>query len=86
MFSLKRKPYKVKLRGRSEVQYGEGNRKLSIASEFLADDGGIVLYGNGLAHWDSPHHNESLTDGEIARIKRNVLVDLAKHKIKAEWV
>ncbi len=86
MFALKRKPYKVKLHGRSEVQYSEGDRKLSIASEFLAGDGGIVLYGDDLAHWDPPHQNESFTDGEIARIKCNVLVDLAEHKIKAEWV
>lgn len=85
MFSLKRKPYKVRLHGRSEVEYAEGDRKLLIGSEFLAGGGGIVLYGDGLTHWDPPHQNEILTGLDIERIKHNVLVDLEEHKIKAEW-
>jgi hypothetical protein len=85
MLFFRKKSYEVKLRGRSEVEYIEGKRRLRIGSEFLADDAGIVLYSSGLTHWESPHQCEVLSEDDLMRVKANVLADLAKHKIPAEW-
>lgn len=76
---------RVKLRGRSGVEYAEGNRKLNIGSEFLSGDAGIVIYSDSITSWDPPHDNESLAESDLVRIKANVLVDLGNQKIKAEW-
>lgn len=77
--------YKVKLRGRSVIEYIEGKKRLLLDSEFLAGDAGIVIYSNNLTHWASPHENDLLSAVDIERIKGNILADLAKHNIKAEW-
>lgn len=80
-----KKDYKVKLRGRSEIEYCEGDRKLIIGSEFLAGTAGVVIYSTGLSHWEPPHEAEALSEADLARVKSNVLADLKRHKIKAEW-
>lgn len=85
MFFSKKKSFSVKLNGRSEVVYIEKDRRLVISSEFLAGNAGIVLYSSSLSHWEAPHQNETLSDEDRQRIKDNVLSDLAKHKIPAEW-
>ena len=81
-----KKSYKVKLRGRSGIEYTEGKRRIIIGSEFMADeDPGIVIYADSLKNWESPYQHEKLSEDDIERIKSNVLNDLAKHKIKVEW-
>ena len=57
-----------------------------VGSEFMADeDPGIVIYADSMKKWEPPHQEDKLTEDDIERIKNNVLADLAKHKIKAEW-
>lgn len=85
MFFSKKRDYKVKLRGRSEIEYIEGGKSLLLGSEFLAGDAGIVIYSSGLTHWEPPHENHILSADDIERIKKNILEDLARHGIKAEW-
>jgi len=85
MIFQKKKDYKVKLRGRSKIEYIEGDRRLLIASEFLAGDAGIVVYSDGLDHWEAPHEHIALRSGDLLRVRENVLKDLAEHQIKAEW-
>jgi hypothetical protein len=82
----KKKPFKVKLKGRSGIEYIEGERRVLIASEFMSgEDPGIVIYSNDLTSWDPPHDHESLSESDIERIKSNVLEDLKSHRIIAEW-
>lgn len=85
MFFQKKNDYRVKLKGRSRVEYIENRKRIIIDSEFLAGNAGIVLYSSSLTHLEPPHQNEILSDSDLSRIRSNVLTDLAKHNIKAEW-
>lgn len=81
-----KKPFKVKLKGRSGIEYIEGERRVLISSEFMAgEDPGIVIYSSGLANWDPPHDHVNLSESDLERIKSNVFEDLKRHKIIAEW-
>lgn len=81
-----KKTFKVKLRGRSKVEYIEGGRHISIDSEFMSDEEpGIILYAGNLTCWDRPFEREILSQDDLDRIKKNVLVDLKKYDIIAEW-
>lgn len=81
-----KKPFKVKLKGRSGIEYIEGERRVLISSEFMAgEDPGIVIYSSGLTNWDPPHDHENLSESDLERIKSNVFEDLKRHKIIAEW-
>ena len=82
---FRNKGFKVKLHGRSQIEYIEGKKRLLIESEFLAGDIGIVIYSNNQIRWNPPYENDLLGADDIERIKNNVLSDLAEHKIKAEW-
>jgi len=86
MFWFKKKPFQVKLKGRSGIEYREGDRKLFIGSEFLAgEDPGIVLYSNSLNFWQPPYEDEGLTEEELTKIKLRIVADLAEHNITAQW-
>jgi len=82
----KKKPFKVKLKGRSGIEYIEGERRVLIASEFMSgEDPGIVIYSNDLTSWEPPHDHVNLSESDLERIKSNVLEDLKRYKIIAEW-
>lgn len=82
----KNKPFKVKLKGRSGIEYIEGERRMLISSEFMSgEDPGIVIYSNDLTNWDAPHDQENLSEDDLERIKSNILEDLKSNKIIAEW-
>lgn len=78
--------YKVKLRGRSEVEYIEGSKHVVIGAEMLSGEIDMVLYASSLLSWESPFQGENLTDEDKKRIMENVASDLKKHDISAEWV
>lgn len=82
---FKKKPYRVKLKGRSKIEYIEGDRRLEIDSEFLAGNAGIVIYSSSLKTWNAPFNNEPLSETDKERIKQNILIDLKKNRISAEW-
>ena len=76
---------RVKLKGRSQIEYIEGNKHLLIEFEFLAGDAGIAIYSNSLQTWEPPFNEESITKVDKEQIKRNILINLQKRKIPAEW-
>lgn len=79
----KRKPYSVKLRGRSKVLYREENRQVSLSSEFLGGEGPeIVIYLSITPCWDSPNNHVLLTKADLARIQERVEENL---KCEIEW-
>ena len=75
----------MKLKGRSQIEYIEGDKYLEIESEFLVGDAGIVIYSRSLRTWKPPYDKEPLIEIDKERIKQNILIDLKKHKIHAEW-
>lgn len=85
MFFSKRK-FKVNLKGFSEIEYCEENKKLIIGSETLSGDAGIVIYASEVTHWAPPNEKEIISSSDLVRIRDNILSELARHKIKAEWV
>lgn len=82
---FKRKPFKVKLRGRSGIEYSEGKKKVLVSSEFLAGDAGIVIYASSLKNWDPPFEAENLSEEDKVNIKRRITQSLTEHKIPSEW-
>lgn len=85
MFFFKKKSYKVKLRGNSRIEYVDAGRKMMFFCEFLAGAAGIVIYCANSMNWEPPHQNDFLAKEDLDQIKKNILEDLAKHGIKAEW-
>ena len=83
---FKKKAYKVKLKGRSRVEYSEGKKKILIGSEFMSGSNGIVIYSDSLKAWQPPYENDELSIHEIERIKHNISEDLQGHGIPVEWV
>ena len=83
---FKKRAYKVKLKGRSGVEYSEGKKKIFIGSEFMAGSNGIVIYSDSLKAWQPPYENGKLSINEIERIKHNITEDLKGHGIPLEWV
>ena len=83
---FKKRAYKVKLKGRSEVGYVEGQKNMIIGSEFMAGPSGMVIYSDSMKSWQPPFENEKLTDEDRERIKYNITEDLRSHGIEAEWV
>ena len=83
---FKKKAYKVKLKGRSGVEYSEGKKKIFIGSEFMSGSNGIVIYSDSLKAWQPPYENDELSIYEIERIKHNISEDLKGHGIPVEWV
>jgi len=83
---FRKRVYKVKLKGRSGVEYSEGKKKIFIGSEFMAGSNGIVIYSDSLKAWQPPYENDKLSINEIERIKHNITEDLKGHGIPVEWV
>lgn len=83
---FKKRVYKVKLKGRSGVEYSESNKKILIGSEFMAGSNGIVIYSDSLKAWQPPYENEKLSIQERERIQNNIKEDLKGHGILVEWV
>lgn len=83
---FRKKQYKVKLRGRSGIEYSEGRKKLLLSSEFLAGEAGIVIYSRSLKTWEPPFESEELSEDTKEKIKTRVIQSLAKHRIPVEWV
>jgi hypothetical protein len=84
MFSSK-KYYRVKLKGRSAIEYSENKRKIVFDSEFLTGDAGIVIYTSVSNHWLPPYESETIDPIRLEQIKKNILEDLLENGIKAEW-
>lgn len=82
---FKRQPFKVKLRGRSGIEYSEGRRKILVSSEFLAGDAGIVIYASSLKSWEFPFDDEILSEEDKEVIKSRITQSLTNHKIPHEW-
>ena len=83
---FKKRAYRVKLKGRSGVEYSEGNKKILIGSEFMAGSKGMVIYSDTLKAWQPPYENDKLSIHERDRIKHNVTEDFKGHGIPVEWV
>ena len=82
MFS--RKDYSVKVRGRSGILYSEGGNTVVIDSEMLAAGPfDMVVYRDSLTTWITPGGEQSLSDEDRARIRRNVEDGLAN--LKLDW-
>lgn len=82
---FRRRGFKVKLRGRSGVEYAERDRKVLLGSEFLAGDGGIIIYSNTMAAWRTPTGVIPMTEDDKSRVRANVSEDLERHRIPVEW-
>lgn len=78
--------YKVRLRGATAVEYQKNGRRLVLGVEFLVGDEGIVIYGRKPLRWEPPHDGEAITEAEALQIKEDVLADLVRNKIVADWV
>jgi hypothetical protein len=82
----KTRPFKVKLRGRSGIEYIENKRRAIFVSEFMSsEDPGIVIYSDDLITWEPPFDTEDLSSDDLERIKSNVVEYLKAKKIIAEW-
>ena len=55
---FKKRAYKVKLKGRSGVEYSEGSKKMLISSEFMSGSNGIVIYSDSIRAWQVPNDKE----------------------------
>ena len=73
---FKKRVYKVKLKGRSGVEYSEGNKKILIGSEFMAGSNGIVIYSDSLKTWQPPYENDIISSRFIEREENK-----AKHNV-----
>jgi hypothetical protein len=81
---LKRKPYKVKLKGRASLLYEEQGKTLSVDSELLGGANfDIVIYSDSIKNWDPPFETEVLSDADKQRIKANITEDLPRLRI--DW-
>lgn len=80
-----KKSYKVKLHGRSAIEYIEGDRHVVIGAEMLSGDVDMLLYSSDLLCWDPPFQEDMLTDEDRRRIMNNITSDLEKNKITVEW-
>ena len=83
---FKKKAYKVKLKGRSGVEYSEGKKIIFIGSEFMSGSNGIVIYSDSFKTWQPPYENNILSIHDRERIKHNITEDLKGHGIPVEWV
>lgn len=81
---FKKKPYSVKLRGKSKVIYSEGIKKMNLYYEMTAGEG-IVLYDDELERWDAPDDKITISDEKRSQIKKNISEGLGKHKIPVVW-
>lgn len=81
MFKLKKK-YKVTVRGYSEIEYIEGEKKLIVGCESLAGDSGMVIYFDEIKNWEPPYEDEAISSDDLIRIKEHIISDLVLHKIK----
>ena len=77
MFFNKKK-YKVKLKGRSKLEYTDGDKKLYFSTELMAGSNGIVIYSDSF-------EKEKLSTQERIKIKNNITEDLKKHNILTQW-
>jgi hypothetical protein len=78
-------PFKVKLRGRSGVEYTEGGRSAVLDSEMLAGDGGIVIYSSSLTSWRTSAGETPMSEEDRNRVKDNVSEGLERHRIPVRW-
>jgi len=83
---FKKRAYKVKLKGRSELEYSEGNKKMLISSEFMSGSSGIVIYSDSIRAWRVPNEKEKISNQQRNKIKHNITEDLKGHDIPVEWV
>ena len=83
---LKKKAFRVKLKGRSGIEYSEGPRGLFLGAEFMAGGNDLVIYSDTLKSWNSPHEMEMLSESDKKRIQNNITNDLLEHNISVEWV
>lgn len=80
---FRKQGFKVKLKGRTRVEYVEGNRMLVLSCEPSASPG-IVIYADSLGTWQTPV-GVPLSADEKLRVKANVTDDLTRHHIHVEW-
>lgn len=83
---FKKRAYKVKLKGRSGVEYSEGSKKMLISSEFMSGSNGIVIYSDSIRAWQVPNDKEIISNQQIKAIQHNITEDLKGHDIPVEWV
>ena len=77
-----RKPYKVKLLGRSGILYREGERTLMIESEMLPGTPyHMALYISLANHWEPPFASDEIPREEKDRIFGNIQRDLHRLRI-----
>lgn len=81
---FKRRPYRVRVKGRAGLTYEEGNRKVTLDSEMLAGgDFDMVVYLASMEAWDPPDDATRLSQEDVSRIKKNVTSELWKYRI--DW-
>jgi len=75
---------KIELTGRAGMIYSDADRVMKIDCEMLAKgEYDMVIYERSMHAWQPPHEDESVTDEEISKIKRDIENHLKRCRI--EW-
>jgi len=71
---FKRKGFKIRFHGgRGGLTYIEGEKALSLDSEFLVGEpDGLIIWMQNARHWDPPHEREALSEADRERIKSRI--------------
>lgn len=80
-----KKPYTVKLHGRSGIIYEENGKVLNIDAEMLSDEIDFVVYLDSIKCWEKPNDGEVISTEDISRIKENVTDALSRKGLVLEW-
>ena len=76
---------KVKLLGRSTIEYSITGKKIVINSEMLVGDNDMVIYSNSIEYWILKNEKQKITPEE----KQSIIIEITeyfnKKRIKIVW-
>lgn len=64
--------FSVEVLGPTSVRYVEGQRSLSVFSEWLVGPRGLIIYPSSIKSWDPPHKEDPIDDAIRRRIVENI--------------
>jgi hypothetical protein len=79
-----KKPFHVKMTGRTGLLYEENGRRMFVDSEMLSGDKfDLVIYTDSIKAWQSPHEGELVSENDKLRIRENITKEL--RRLRIDW-
>ena len=64
--------FRVRVPGRSGLEYREGKKRMRIDAEMLEGPAGLAIYPKSIRAWQPPFQDEAIHDAKQQRIVENI--------------